>query len=88
MSCNPVSLLAVVTIPSSRGTPEEGGRMGCLGGMHHREHLISRLQHEVSTWDQELAAADDRRQRTLTRQWQVAEGGANGRRARMHLLFH
>src|SRR5262252_9099615 len=59
---------------SSRRTSEEGGQLGGLGGMHHREDLVSRLQDEVRTWDQELTTADDRRQCTLIRQWQVTEG--------------
>ena len=62
--------------------------MGRLGGMHHREDLISRLQDEVRTWDQELTAADDRCHRTLAGQWQVTEGSADCRRLRMDLLFH
>ena len=46
---------------SSRRTSEEGGQLGCLGGMHYSEDLVSRLQDEVRTWDQELTTADDRR---------------------------
>jgi len=29
--------------------------------MYHREDLVSWLQDEVRTWDQELTTADDRR---------------------------
>jgi len=73
--------------PSARGTSEEGSQLGCLGGMHHREDLISRLQHEVRARDQKLALADDGRQGTLTGQWQVTEGAANRLGTGMHLLF-
>ncbi len=62
--------------------------MGCLGSMHHREDLISRLQDEVRAWDQEFTAADDGRQCTLAGQWQVTEGAANRLGPGMHLLFY
>ena len=47
--------------------------MGCLRSMHQCEDLISWLQDEVRTRDQELTAADDGCQGTLARQWQVGE---------------
>ena len=56
---------------------EEGSQLRCLGGMHHRQNLISRLQDEVRTWDQECTAADDGRERTLAWQWQVTDGAAD-----------
>jgi hypothetical protein len=40
---------------------EEGSQLRRLGGVHHRQDLISRLQDEVRTWDQECTAADDSR---------------------------
>jgi hypothetical protein len=73
---------------SSRRTSEEGGQLGCLGGIHYREDLVSRLQDEVRAWDQELTTADDRRQCTLIRQWQVTEGVADCLGPGMYLLFY
>ena len=55
--------------------------------MHDRQDLVSRLQDEIRTWDEELATANDGRYRTLAGQRRIAEGGADGRRSRMHLLF-
>ena len=39
--------------------------MGRLGRMHHCEDLISRLQDEIRTRNQELTTADDGCHRTL-----------------------
>src|SRR5215470_10663106 len=71
----------------SRRTPEKGSQLGRLGSMHHRQDLIIRLQDEVRPWDQELATADDGRQGTLARQWQLTQGHTDGLGPGMHLLF-
>ena len=62
MSRNPYGSVAdSSSLPSSRGTSEEGSQLRRLGGMHDRQNLISRLQDEVRAWEQEVTMADDGR---------------------------
>ena len=50
--------------------------MGRLGGMYDRQDLVSRLQDEIRTWDEELATANDRPLPHTAGHRQVTEGSA------------